>query len=159
MRAECYADGRTDTTKFQSLLAILRSRLKSNAAIWVNKMCRLSHLTSKYINITVNGNNQQSIDTKRMATTYTINQEPKFLYLKKQKLKEQLYQMHLQCAHQWSSTWNHIQDTINNQQRIMTEKLCTKHSTANSTLYERPYVRKQYINQNIMRITQTKLPL
>jgi hypothetical protein len=60
-------------------------------------------------------------------------------------------------CHQWSSTCRYIQDTTNNQQRIMAEKLCTKHSETNSTLYEPPYVRKQYINQNIMRITQTKL--
>ena len=65
--------------------------------------------------------------------------------------------MHLQCAHQWSSTWNYIQDNINNQQHIMIEKLYTKHSTTNSTLRERPYIRKQYINQYIIRITQTKL--
>jgi hypothetical protein len=118
-------DGQT-WLSFYPLLAILQSHLKTNAAIWVNKMCRLSYLTPKYMNITINDDNQQSINTKRMATTYRINQELNFLYLKKQKLKEQLYQMHLTCAHQLSSTWNNIQDAINNQQRIMAEKLYTK---------------------------------
>jgi len=33
--------------------------LKRNAAIWFNKMCKVNHLTSKYINIKINGNNKQ----------------------------------------------------------------------------------------------------
>jgi len=78
-------------------------------------------------------------------------------YISRNRNSSNIHQMHLQCAHQWSSTWNYIQDTINNQQNIMIEKLYTKHSTTNSTLRERPYIRKQYINQHIMRITQTKL--
>jgi hypothetical protein len=31
--------------------------LTANAAIWFNKMCRLQHLTPKYIQIQFNGNN------------------------------------------------------------------------------------------------------
>ena len=84
---------RTDGRKWRSyysLLAIMRSRLKTNAAICVNKMYRLNHLTPKYMNITIKSNNQQSISTKRMATNYRINQEPKFLYLKKQELIEHI---------------------------------------------------------------------
>jgi hypothetical protein len=60
-----------------------------------------------------------------MARTYRINQELKYPYLKKQKLNEQLYQLHLQCAYQWSYTWSYIQHTciVNSQLLIMTEKL------------------------------------
>ena len=49
-----------------------------------------------------------------MTTTYRINEEPKFLYLKTQKLNKQLYQLHLQ-AHQRTPTWKHIQDVVKNQ--------------------------------------------
>jgi hypothetical protein len=31
--------------------------LKTNTAIWFDKMCRSNQLTPKYINITINGNN------------------------------------------------------------------------------------------------------
>jgi len=34
-------------------------QLKRNAAVWCNKMCKFNHLTSKYINIEINGNNKQ----------------------------------------------------------------------------------------------------
>jgi hypothetical protein len=33
--------------------------LKRNAAIWFNKICKVNHLTSKYISIKINGNNKQ----------------------------------------------------------------------------------------------------
>jgi len=49
--------------------------LKTNPAIWFHKMCRSHHLTSKYINITIGGNNQQSTNTKRMATTYRTHKK------------------------------------------------------------------------------------
>jgi hypothetical protein len=47
--------------------------LERKATIWFNKMCSTMNLTPRYINITVSGNNQQSIKAKRMATTYRIN--------------------------------------------------------------------------------------
>jgi hypothetical protein len=78
--------------------------LKTNPAIWFHKMCRSHHLTPKYINITNGGNNQQSTNTKRMATTYRTHQKLTFLYVTKHKLNEQLHQLRLQRARQWSST-------------------------------------------------------
>jgi hypothetical protein len=58
--------------------------LKTNASIWFKKMCRNKQHTPKYINIKVNGRNQQSVHTKAAATRISINQEIKFLYRKKQ---------------------------------------------------------------------------
>jgi PIN domain nuclease of toxin-antitoxin system len=59
--------------------------LKTNAAIWFNKMCRGKHLTPKYINIKISGHNRQAQHTKSAATRIRINQEIKFLYRKKGK--------------------------------------------------------------------------
>jgi len=56
---------------------------KNNAAIWYNKTCRIKQLTPNYINIRVNGNNTRSQKTKHTAIRYRINQELKFLYIKK----------------------------------------------------------------------------
>ena len=42
----------------------------------------------------------------------SINQEIKFLYTKKQKLNEQLYNLHLKCATTWQNYWHIIQSTI-----------------------------------------------
>jgi hypothetical protein len=38
--------------------------LETNAAIWFNKICRISQSTPKYVNIKMKGNNQQSIYIK-----------------------------------------------------------------------------------------------
>jgi hypothetical protein len=57
--------------------------LKSNAAIWFNKVCRSEQLTPSYIDIKVSGDNERSRKTKNAATKHRINTELKFLYKKK----------------------------------------------------------------------------
>jgi hypothetical protein len=42
--------------------------LKSNAAIWFNKVCRSEQLTPSYIDIKISGNNERSHKTKNAAT-------------------------------------------------------------------------------------------
>ena len=48
--------------------SIMLKLLKTNAAIWFNKMCRTKQLKSKYIGIKVSGNNTES---KRTTTATT----------------------------------------------------------------------------------------
>jgi len=57
---------------------------QNNVAIWYNKTCSIKQLTPNYINIRVNGNNTRAQKTKNIAIRYRINQELKFLYIKKQ---------------------------------------------------------------------------
>ena len=57
---------------------------RTNAAIWHNKLCRQLQLTPKYIAIKVNGHNRQSRNTLKTAIEYRINQELKYLYIKKE---------------------------------------------------------------------------
>jgi hypothetical protein len=67
---------------------IKRKLYKANAAVWYNKICREKQLTPKYISITKNGTNRQCQKTVGTASHFHINQEIKFLYIKKQKLNE-----------------------------------------------------------------------
>jgi hypothetical protein len=60
----------------------------------------------------VNGNNHQSHNTLKAVTQFRINQELKYLYVKKQKLNEQLYHLHLICANNWQRNWPYIQANI-----------------------------------------------
>jgi hypothetical protein len=47
--------------------------LKTNAAIWFNKLhSRTKQLTPKYINIKINGHNQHSKNTKAAAIRFRI---------------------------------------------------------------------------------------
>jgi len=54
--------------------------LKTNAAVWFNKMCKIKHLKPNNINIKVNGKRSQDKKTTKDAVKYRINQEIKFLY-------------------------------------------------------------------------------
>src|SRR5215475_9541 len=81
-----------------------RKLYRTNAAIWYNKTCRQKKLTPSYINIRINGKNQQCQRTLRMAQHYRINQEIRFLYAKKLKLNKQLYTLHHECANKWPGT-------------------------------------------------------
>jgi len=57
--------------------------LKTNAAIWFNKMCKVKQLKPNYINIKINGHKPQNKKTKINVIRFRINQEIKFLYRKK----------------------------------------------------------------------------
>jgi hypothetical protein len=61
----------------------------------------------------VSGSNRQSHDTLKAAIQFRIKQELKYLYVKKQKLNEQLYHLHLLCATNWQKNWSFIQSNIN----------------------------------------------
>jgi len=94
---------------------IKRKLYKTNAAIWYNKICRQKRLKPKYINIRINGKNQQCQRTYKAAINFRINQEIKYLYIKKQKLNERLYKHALQCSNDWRNLWDLIQHTIEEQ--------------------------------------------
>jgi len=53
----------------------------------------------------------------RAAMLYRINQEIKFLYIKKTKLSEQLYRKHLECSAIWPNSWLTIQDIIGHKKK------------------------------------------
>jgi len=44
-----------------------------------------------------------------------MKQETTFLYCKKQKLCQQLYSVHLNCAYSCNGMWHHIQTSFNSQ--------------------------------------------
>jgi hypothetical protein len=89
--------------------------LKTNAAIWFNKICREKRLKPTYISIFSNGKQQQDKRTMNHAIRYRINQEIKFQYRRKQHLNDQLYKCHLLCAHHFDGMWQHINSLINKQ--------------------------------------------
>jgi hypothetical protein len=57
--------------------------LKTNAAIWFNKLCRIKQLKPNYINIKINGRKPQDKKVTANAIRYRINQEIEFLHCKK----------------------------------------------------------------------------
>jgi len=51
-------------------------------------------------------------NTMKTAVRTQINQEIKFLHIKKQNLNEQLYKLHLKYASYWDKAWHHIRKHI-----------------------------------------------
>ena len=63
--------------------------------MWYNKVCREKQLTPNYISIKINDKISQCRETIRAATHCRLNQEPKFLYVKKpRKLSANLYDIY-----------------------------------------------------------------
>jgi hypothetical protein len=83
--------------------------LRTNAAIWFNKMCKIRQLKPNYINIRISGKKQQDKRTTTQAIRYRITQEIRFLYCKKQHLNKQLYTGQLKCAQLYNGMWQYIQ--------------------------------------------------
>jgi len=81
--------------------------LKTNAAIWFNKICKVKDLNPNYISIRINVKTTRDEKTAQKAVKYRIGQEIKFLYKKKQQLNRQLYQLQLEGAAQQNGMWQH----------------------------------------------------
>jgi hypothetical protein len=50
--------------------------------------------------------------TEKKIRLTRIKDEIKFLYMKKDQLNENLYQIHLEVAQEWGNAWHIIQDNI-----------------------------------------------
>jgi hypothetical protein len=93
---------------------IKRRLYRKTAVIWFNKTCKIKQLKPAYISIKIKYNDRQNRNTLRIATTYRLNQEIKFLHIKKSGLNEKLYEKHLRCADLWPGSWPSVQDIIDN---------------------------------------------
>jgi hypothetical protein len=145
--------------------------LRTNAAIWFNKICKTDQLTPKCIHITVGGSNRQSKNTKHAAIKYRLNQEIRFLYKKKQVLNEQLYRAHLECAKSWNgtsqciltSTESKLQNRINTLYQKLNKNLCKlnktthKHETITQTNNNTFHERIQNLTSITLTSEETKL--
>jgi len=76
--------------------------LRTNAAIWFNKMCKIKQVKPGCIHIKINGARQQGKKTTNQAIRSRINQEIKFLYRKKQYINQKLYNIHLEGAQHYN---------------------------------------------------------
>jgi len=78
-------------------------------------------LQPRYIDIKIKGRKPQDTKTATNAIRFRINQEIKFHYKRKQHCNQQLYQAHLDCAHHYYGTWQHIQTIIDRQLKQIME--------------------------------------
>ena len=92
--------------------------LRTNAAVWFNKMCKIKQVRPGYMHIKINGRRQQDKKTTNQTIRYRVNQEIKFLYRKKQHINQKLYNIHLECAQQYNGMWQYAQQKTNIHKQI-----------------------------------------
>ena len=82
----------------QRAVAPTEEEEEENAAVRLNKMCRIKQVKPNNMNIKINGNKSQDRKTTYNAIRYRINKEIKFLYWKKQTLNQHMYHIHLNMS-------------------------------------------------------------
>jgi len=135
--------------------------LKTNAAIWFNKMCRTKQVKPNYINIKISGKSQQDRKTVSNAIKYRTNQEIRFLYQKKQHLNQQLYYTHLQCAHNYAGMWQQMYENIEQQLNKTMETHYTKLNKKLDSVYQKtsqhkPIKENTQNNSKVVNLTNIK---
>ena len=91
----------------------LRSEiLKCNVNMFFNKQCLTKSIIPKYASIKVPNTSKAAHNTQKKFSTIRIKDEIKFLYMKKEKLNKELYQVHLKVAQEWGNTWHIIRNGI-----------------------------------------------
>ena len=130
--------------------------MKTNAAIWSNKMCKIKGLKPNYISVKINGKTLQDRKTTRNAIIYRINQEVKFLYKKKQHLNQVLYQQHLKGSYYCKGMWQHALEHIGEQ---IDKQMENKYITLNKKLdnLQKRENRYPHITQNRRQPTQPRI--
>ena len=117
-----------------------RKLLTTNAHIWFNRTCQNKNITPRYANLKLKGSNNATKLTQKQLIKIRINNELKFLYIKKQNINNQLYKSHLENAQYWQTSWplieNNINQKLNEESKKHYEKLNNKINKLKSQLNE-----------------------
>jgi hypothetical protein len=109
-------------TIINNFLNLKRKLLKANANIWFNKQALLYKVIPNYVKIKVTGTLIPAIKTQKLAAHIRIKKGLKYLYIKKQDVNNQLYDIHLKAAAYWGRYWNIIEDSINEKLKLEVDK-------------------------------------
>jgi U3 small nucleolar ribonucleoprotein component len=86
--------------------------MKFCANIYFNRQCLIKKIIPKYANIKIPYLSPATNITQKKIHTIRLKDEIKFLYKKKDKLNNDLYNIHLEAAQEWGNTWYIILDSI-----------------------------------------------
>jgi hypothetical protein len=87
-----------------------------------NKQCLNKNIVPNYANIKIPTTSHTAYTTQKKISSIRIEDEIKFLHMKKDKLNKQLYQIHLQAAQEWGNSWYIIRNVIHESVNSMMNK-------------------------------------
>ena len=126
-----------------------RKLLRINAHIWFNRTCKSKNITPNYAKQKLKDSTHAAKLTQKQLTKVRINNELKFLYIKKHQINNKLYKIHLKNAQFWQSNWqlleNNINETLNEETKEHYAKLKRK-------------INKQIVNDTQLHNKQTFYP-
>lgn len=103
------------------------------ANIYFNRQCLQKTLIPHYANIKIPNSSPAAKFTQRIAQTLRINDELKYLYMKKQQLNHKLYLLILSLANTWGNSQHYIQCVIEDK---MPRKIQSKYKTLDNKLHK-----------------------
>jgi len=87
--------------------------LKCCANIYFSRQCLKQNLTPNYTEIKIPNTTPDATSTKHKIVKLKIKDEIKYLYIKKEKLNNAIYKVHLKAAQEWGKTWYPIEKSLN----------------------------------------------
>jgi hypothetical protein len=87
--------------------------LKCCANIYFSQQCLKQNLTSNYTKIKIPNTTPAATLTKHKIVKLRIKDEIKYLHMKKEKLNNALYKVHLKATQEWGKTWYPIEKSVN----------------------------------------------
>jgi hypothetical protein len=82
-----------------------RKLLSTKAHVWFNRTCQSKSIIPKYAYLKLKGTSNAVNLTKIQLTKLRVNNELKYLYIKKQNINKQSYKLHLKNAQYWHTYW------------------------------------------------------
>jgi predicted RNase H-like nuclease (RuvC/YqgF family) len=86
--------------------------MKCCANIYFTRQCLIKKVIPKYAKIKIPYTSPATNITQKKTQIMRLKDEIKFLYMKKEKLKNELYRIQLKAAHEWGNTLYTILDSI-----------------------------------------------
>ena len=102
------------------------------ADIYFNRQCQKQKLPPNHKKIKISITSPAAIFTQNKLTKMRIKDEIKFLYMKEQKINNELYSSHLKLAKEWSKYWYSIEESISESLNKEIEEKSKKNLMKNS---------------------------
>jgi hypothetical protein len=98
---------------------VKRKLYNCNANIFFKQKCLRNNIIPIFVKINIPNTSPASKFTQHKASIWRLQDEIKYLYIKKQRLNQQLLKLHLFLVNSWKNSWPCIQNTIEEKNKVV----------------------------------------